>query len=79
MKDTEMYETVCRERFDELVNGQKEVLAILRGRNGEAGLLDDMRAIKRGFRAVLAVVWFVLCAVGTQLIHALSIWLAGPK
>ena len=78
MKDCNMYETICKERFDELSGGQKEVINLLRGHNGDPGLLDDIRAIKKAYRLVAGAVVFIICIVAAQCIESIWAWIAGP-
>lgn len=78
VKEVDMYETVCRERFDELAAGQKELIALLRGHNGDAGLLDDMRAIKKAYRLVIGAVVFILGALTIQGVDHVWHWFSPP-
>lgn len=76
LKDTEMYEMICKDRFDRLEAFHEETLALLRGKNGDPGVLDDMRAMKRGYRIVGSGVLFVIGAVVIQGVASLWEWLA---
>jgi len=75
MKDVEMYDTICRDRFDKIESLQNETIGLLRGKNGDSGLLDDMRAIKKAYRMIMGVVVFVCGTVGVQLIQDILAWL----
>ncbi len=59
----DMYQLICKERFDRIDEKQDDILGLLRGRNNEPGILDDMRQIKSRWKAIfgaVAVLWVVL-------------------
>jgi hypothetical protein len=75
LKDAEMYGIICKDRFDKLEALHKETLDLLRGKDGDPGVLDDMRAMKRGYRIVGSGVLFVIGAVVIQAVASLWGWL----
>ena len=66
--EKDIYEMVCRPQFEELKTGQKEIIRLLRGRNGNPGVVDDVRDLKRTNTAVVGAVIFLLCILATQVI-----------
>jgi len=72
-KDDEMYGLICEKRFDRIDDQQKEVLELLKGKNGHPGLLDDMRQIKNRWKIVVAIMIFLSSALVLQAIQ----WLTG--
>jgi hypothetical protein len=78
-----MYEKVCKDRFDKLESLHNETIGLLRGRNGDPGLLDDMRTIKdkyaalmRKYKTVRAAVFFVLGGATLELISLAAHYLS---
>lgn len=69
--DQEMYELVCRERFDQLEQNQHDILDLLRGSNNRPGVLDDVRRLSKTSKTVLAVA----AAVGTIVVIQFLTWL----
>ena len=63
----EMYELVCKEKFDFLIEKQDEVLGLLRGRNGTPGLVEEVRSIKKLHKLIIGVVGFVVSVIVVQL------------
>lgn len=74
-----MYETICKDRFDKMESLQNETLGLLRGHNGDPGLLDDMRAIKKAYKLVAGAIVFILSAVLLQGIETIWAWVSAPK
>jgi len=66
--EKDIYELVCRPQFEGLKSGQKEIISLLRGRNGDPGVVDDVRDLKRTNKAVVGAVIFLLCVLATQAI-----------
>ncbi len=51
---------VCEPKLDGLEAGQARIIDILRGKNGDPGLCDDVRNIKKTHRLLTAGIAFVL-------------------
>lgn len=51
---------VCEPKLDGLEAGQARIIDILKGKNGEAGLCDDVRNIKKTHRLLTVGIAFVL-------------------
>ncbi len=45
--DEKMYNLICEKRFDNLDAKQDRILDLLKGKNGDPGLLDDVRTLKK--------------------------------
>ena len=76
-EDEKMYELICKDRFDKMEELQHETIGLLRGKNGDPGVLDDVRALKNAHRKIVATVIFVASAFLLQAIHATWVWAAG--
>ena len=72
-KDEEMYGLICEKRFDRIDKQQEEILNLLRGNNGNPGLLDDMRQIKNRWKILVGIMVFLSSALVLQAIE----WIAG--
>ena len=73
MEEQERYTEVCKPAFDrletEIARSNKtsdEILRILKGRNGDPGLLDEMRDMKRFRNGILGTLGFILATLFTQ-------------
>lgn len=75
MKDCDMYETVCKDRFDKLEELHNETIGLIRGKNGTPGLVEEIHIMKRQSRAIIATGIFLGGAVMTQIIESLWKWL----
>ena len=67
--DEKMYRLICKERFDNIDKSQQEIISLLRGKNGDPGLLDDVRDLKRRWTLIFAVVGVLSTVMITQLIQ----------
>ncbi len=72
--DDNMYPMVCEPRFDRIDEKQEEMLSLLRGRNGNPGVLDDVRNLKKWHKATLGFAVFVGSAFVLQVIGDLWTW-----
>lgn len=72
-----MYELVCERRFDELKEMHAETQRILKGKDTEPGLVDDVRGLKKAYRRIIGGGIFVLAAIVVQLVRFIGDWLAG--
>jgi hypothetical protein len=63
-KDDDMYELVCKEKFEHIIKQQEEVLGLLRGQNGTPGIVEEVRGLKRVYKAVVGAVASILILVG---------------
>lgn len=78
--DNQMYEIVCKERFDDMKELQQETLRILKGKNSDPGLVDDVRALKKAHKRIVGGGIFILCAFALQIVRVISDWISGvPK
>lgn len=50
------------EKIDNTHTDVKSILEILRGKNGDAGLLDDVRDLKRSRERTIKALWIVVVA-----------------
>ena len=64
-----LYEMVCKDRFDSLDSGQKDIMSLLRGKNGNPGLVDDVRGLKKFNKYAVGAVAFLVCTGIAQFIH----------
>ena len=62
----ELYKLVCKKRFDDAATERAEILRVLRGANSQPGLVDDVRALKRTYKALIGAVIFVMSALFLQ-------------
>lgn len=75
-RDGEMYELVCKDRFDKMETLQQEAISLLRGSNGDPGILDDLRAIKRAHRMIGGAVIFLSATIAVQFVEAIWSWIS---
>ena len=75
MDEQERFDEICKPCFDELKKGNAEIIALLKGKNGDPGLLDDMRIMKKVVRGVIAAGVFIVCGFGIQIIHSAWGWI----
>lgn len=47
MQHKEFYETFCKPQFSQIGKDVKTILNILKGKNGEPGLCDEVRELKK--------------------------------
>jgi len=73
MEEEELFDKVCKGRFDAIEANQHQILRLLRGKNSEPGLVDDVRALKKVYKAIIGVVVFIVALISTQF----AIWLRG--
>jgi len=69
MDEAERYELVCKQQFDELKTDIREIRDLLKGKNGNAGVVDDVRGLKKFNKYICAAVIFFICTGLGQLIH----------
>lgn len=70
-----MYETVCKDRFDTIEKHCETFDRYLRGKNGNPGLVDEVRALKASLRAASRVGIFVGGALLLNAIHYIWAWI----
>ena len=68
MAEEQMYELVCREKFEHILSKQDQTLKLLRGTNNEPGLMDRVRWLERIYKAVIGAIGFVLGVLTIQAI-----------
>ena len=64
----EMYSMFCEKRFDKIDDHQEQILNILKGKNGNPGLIDDVRQLKSRWMVIFGALIVVFSALGTQLV-----------
>ena len=69
-----MYPMICEPRFDKIDAKQEEILTVLKGRNGDPGVLDDVRNLKKWHKATLGFVIFIGSAFTLQVIRDVWTW-----
>ena len=69
MDEQERFNEICKPRFDEMISGQKEIINLLRGKNGDPGLLDDVRQLKSRWKSIFAAIGILFTAIIAQTIH----------
>jgi len=69
MDEQERFNEICKPRFDELVKGNREIIELLKGKNGDPGLLDDVRQLKSRWRSIFAAIGILFTAIIAQTIH----------
>ena len=57
----------CEKRFDKIDDHQEQILNILKGKNGNPGLIDDVRQLKSRWMVIFGALIVVFSALGTQL------------
>jgi hypothetical protein len=75
-EDEKMYEIICSKRFDKIDTQQQTTIDLIKGRNGNPGLLDDVRTLKAAHKKITATVVFVASALLLQAVHATWVWAA---
>jgi len=70
-----MYELICKGRFDKLETMHQETIDILRGKNGNPGLLDDVRKVTQSHKRVVGIIIFAGGAIALQLIGVGIEWI----
>ena len=73
----QMYKLVCNERFDKLEVMHKETIDLLKGKNNQPGVVDNVRNNTRALRRLYGAFIFCGGAVVVQLISGLSSWIRG--
>ena len=66
--EREMYDLVCKEKFDHIIKKQDEVLDLLRGKNSTPGLVEEVRGLKKVHRVIIGAITFILSVIVIQLI-----------
>lgn len=69
--DEGMYEMVCKPNFNEIKESQKEIIGLLRGKNGDPGLLDDVRTLKARWK----VIYGTAAIAGVAALKAVIAWI----
>lgn len=75
--EKEIYEMICKDKFDELKEMHAETQRILRGRDSEPGLVDDVRGLKKAYKRMMAGGLFILAAIVVQSIRFIGEWISG--
>ena len=68
MDEQERFNEICKPCFDELKKGNAEILQILKGKNGDAGMLDDVRQLKSRWKAIFTAIGVLFGALIVQII-----------
>jgi len=64
--EEKFYNQWCKPQFEDIQSSQKEILRLLRGKNGDPGLIDDVRDNTRFRTRILWGFGLVVTAVITQ-------------
>ena len=64
----DMYDRFCKERFDKIDIHQEKLMELLKGRNGNPGLIEDVRTIKRRWTLIAAAVGLLFLPVLNHLV-----------
>jgi len=75
-EDDKMYELICKERFDKIEEvmreNHKETVGILKGKNGDSGLCEEVRTLKRRWYYIGAATLFLVANLCLQAIEWLK-------
>ena len=52
----EIYERVCKEKFDHIILKQDKVLELLQGTVERPGLVEDVMGLKKVYKTIVAIV-----------------------
>ena len=64
-----LYEMVCKDRFDSIDNHLSSITDLLKGKNGNPGVVDDVRGLKKFNKYAVGAVAFLVCTGIAQFIH----------
>jgi len=70
--DDKLYEMVCKDRFDKIDSHLEGISSLLRGKNGDPGLVEEVRGLKRVHKYVLGAIGFVACTGTVQVVRWIS-------
>lgn len=76
MEKCDMYETICKDRFDTIERHCEGFNDLLRGKNGTPGLLEELRAIKKFIKTISKIFVFIAAAAGIKVVHGTWTWIA---
>jgi hypothetical protein len=76
-EEKQMFGLVCKDQFDRIDKKLEETLRLLRGKNSEPGLVDDVRDLKKAYKRILGGGLFILAAFVVQIIRSLANWISG--
>lgn len=68
-EEKEMYELICQKRFDSIDKKQDQILDILRGKNNNPGIIDEVRTLKSRWAIIFGSLIVLFSALATQLIR----------
>jgi len=69
MDEQERFSEICKPCFDELKRGNAEIIQLLKGKNGDPGLLDDVRQLKSRWKTIFAAIGVLFAAAVAQITH----------
>lgn len=72
--DDTMYPMICEPRFDKIDQKQEEIIGLLRGYNGNPGILEDVRILKKWHKAAIGFAIFLGSAFVLQVIGTVWTW-----
>lgn len=64
-----VYERVCKDKFEQIITRQDKVLAILQGTGEHAGLVEEVRSLKRVYRGVIGALGTILVVLFAQVVN----------
>jgi len=76
-KDDEMYGLVCKERFDKMEGLQEETLQLLKGKDLDPGLVDEVRGLKKAYKRLVGGGIFIAAAITVQIVRSVGEWISG--
>ncbi len=66
-----LYKMICGKRFDKIDKNLEGISELLKGKNGDAGLIEEVRGLKRFHKYVIGAACFLVMTGIAQLIHFL--------
>lgn len=72
-EENKMYALICKERFDRIEetinNNHKEVITVLKGKNGDAGLCEKVRKLESRWIAIFGSLGVIFATLITQFVR----------
>lgn len=64
----QVYEQICKDRFDGIEHKQDEILNLLKGNGGRPGLAEEVRGLKKVYKSIVAVISAICVISFTQIV-----------
>ena len=68
MEEEELFEKVCQPRLERIEKKLDSVCDLLRGKNSEPGIVDDVRLLKKVYKCTVGVIVFVVSVIVVQIV-----------